>query len=314
MQSFKKVILLVIIILIISLAVNFDTGQKFNNNSFLLERIFAAGNEIYSSINRTASEVISDSGIDSIITNVEQRLPAGTKSEEITIHEVQPGENLHTIADKYEISVDTLAGANDIKNVNNIQIGDKLVILPTDGIEYTLSPGDDFQQIVDRFQVAAEKIKQINNITSAEDLQPGDYIILPDVLPSIRHDDDFDGTLTRPVEGRVSSPFGPRWGDHHDGIDYAVPTGTPVEAAAEGTITHTGYTSGYGHTVIIKHQEGFETLYAHLNSYHVSEGEYVREGQVIAASGNSGRSTGPHLHFEVRVNGTPVDPENYLTN
>jgi murein DD-endopeptidase MepM/ murein hydrolase activator NlpD len=123
------------------------------------------------------------------------------------------------------------------------------------------------------------------------------------------------GRLPWPINGEVSSPFGPRWGRHHDGIDIAAPMGTPVYAPADGVVVESRVASGYGWMIMIDHGNGLATLYGHSypNQVKVHVGDHVKKGQQITAVGNNGRSTGAHLHFEVRVNGTPVDPMQWLT-
>ncbi|MCM3174196.1 peptidoglycan DD-metalloendopeptidase family protein [Paenibacillus sp. MER 99-2] len=131
-----------------------------------------------------------------------------------------------------------------------------------------------------------------------------------------------NGIFSRPVSGgRISSPFGPRThpitgvvGKMHNGVDFAVPVGTSVHAASGGIVIMAEWYSGYGYTVIVDHGGGLWTLYGHLREggFKVSKGDTVSKGDVIAESGNTGNSTGPHLHFEVRDNGTAVNPMNYL--
>ncbi|PXW70682.1 murein DD-endopeptidase MepM/ murein hydrolase activator NlpD [Loktanella sp. PT4BL] len=111
---------------------------------------------------------------------------------------------------------------------------------------------------------------------------------------------------------RYTSGFGPRWGRLHAGTDFAGPIGTPIYATADGVITHAGWSSGYGRLIKIQHDFGIETRYAHLNAMDVRVGQRVSRGERIGAMGNSGRSTGPHLHYEVRVNGNPVNPMTYI--
>lgn len=126
------------------------------------------------------------------------------------------------------------------------------------------------------------------------------------------------GELIFPSEGEISSGFG--WRQHpilghlrfHAGIDFAGSYGSPIQAADRGTVILAGWYGGYGNTVIIDHGDGIATLYGHTSKLYVSEGQSVQLGQAIAAVGSSGLSTGPHLHFEVRKNGEPVDPMNYL--
>lgn len=119
-------------------------------------------------------------------------------------------------------------------------------------------------------------------------------------------------TLSWPVSGPVTSGFGPRWGRMHEGIDIAVSTGTPVRAAAAGTVIYVGWLGGYGNLVVVDHGGGLSTAYAHNSSFSVGQGATVGAGAAIALSGNTGNSSGPHVHFEVRVNGSAVDPLRYL--
>jgi murein DD-endopeptidase MepM/ murein hydrolase activator NlpD len=121
-----------------------------------------------------------------------------------------------------------------------------------------------------------------------------------------------NGLLAWPVSGPVTSGFGPRWGQMHEGIDIAVALGTPVRAAAAGTVIYTGWLGGYGNLVVVDHGGGLSTAYAHNSSIAASVGQTVAAGQVISYSGSTGHSSGPHVHFEVRVNGSAVDPLGYL--
>ena len=118
--------------------------------------------------------------------------------------------------------------------------------------------------------------------------------------------------LAWPVRAPVTSGFGPRWGRQHAGIDLGAAQGTPVKAAAGGRVKSASVQGGYGNIVVIRHANGTETAYAHLASYGVRAGDTVAAGQVIGRVGSTGHSTGPHLHFEVRVNGRPRDPIDYL--
>ena len=123
----------------------------------------------------------------------------------------------------------------------------------------------------------------------------------------------LESGLFYPLEGILSSPFGSRWGSVHEGIDIAVEEGTPVKAAECGTVSRVSENAGgYGKLIQIDHGYGVETVYAHLSEIQVSEGQSVSAGSVIGLSGNTGRSTGPHLHFEITSGGTPIDPLKYL--
>jgi murein DD-endopeptidase MepM/ murein hydrolase activator NlpD len=115
-----------------------------------------------------------------------------------------------------------------------------------------------------------------------------------------------------PVNGPVVSGYGMRWGRMHEGIDIAAGLGTPIRAAAAGTVIHAGWLGGYGNLVVLDHGDGLATAYAHASAILVSVGHTVAQGETLSLVGSTGNSTGPHLHFEVRVNGTAVDPLLYL--
>lgn len=144
--------------------------------------------------------------------------------------------------------------------------------------------------------------------------------VIEGVGSGVVNSDDSAIAFQRPVNGRISSQFGNRFhpidktAKFHGGMDIAVPTGTPVSSAADGTVSFAGRRGGYGNLVIIDHPDGRQTRYAHLSSLTVSAGDNVSMGQLIALSGSTGKSTGPHLHFEVRENGQVVDPRRILSN
>lgn len=120
--------------------------------------------------------------------------------------------------------------------------------------------------------------------------------------------------LIKPISGSVTSRFGSRWGSTHKGIDIGAPKGTPIKAAASGTVVSasTGYNGGYGNCVVISHGNGIETAYGHCSALYVKVGQKISQGQVVAGVGNTGRSFGNHLHFEIRINGVAQNPQNYL--
>jgi murein DD-endopeptidase MepM/ murein hydrolase activator NlpD len=120
------------------------------------------------------------------------------------------------------------------------------------------------------------------------------------------------GGLIWPVNGPIVSPFGMRWGRLHAGVDIAVPSGTPVHAAQSGRVIIAGSVGGYGNYICIAHGGSLSTCYGHNSSLGVSQGQSVKQGQVISSSGCTGHCFGPHVHFETRINGSPVDPMGYL--
>jgi murein DD-endopeptidase MepM/ murein hydrolase activator NlpD len=159
------------------------------------------------------------------------------------------------------------------------------------------------QQVAAQLRAAAARAAATAPSPSGETASGAPTSGVPTVAPS---------GLAWPVSGPITSPFGPRWGRMHEGIDFGVPSGTPIHAAAAGTVIYCGWMEGYGNLTVIDHGGGIGTAYGHQSSISVSCNQQVTQGQVIGAVGSTGHSTGPHLHFEVRVNGTPVDPLGYL--
>ena len=121
-----------------------------------------------------------------------------------------------------------------------------------------------------------------------------------------------DASINSPSRGSISSPFGTRWGKMHKGIDIAASFGANINAALDGTISYAGWESGYGNVIKIDHGKAVETTYAHCSVIVVKKGEAVKKGEKIGEVGSTGHSTGPHLHFEVRENGEPKNPQKYI--
>lgn len=153
----------------------------------------------------------------------------------------------------------------------------------------------------------AEELKRLAAEAERNKTEPED-IPTPEPLPP----PESVGGLGWPTNGIVTSGFGPRWGRMHNGLDIASGTGTAVYAAQGGTVVQSSAYGGYGNMVVIDHGGGFTTVYAHLSEYAVSSGQSVGRGTLIGAMGCSGSCTGPHLHFETRINGVPQDPLLYL--
>jgi murein DD-endopeptidase MepM/ murein hydrolase activator NlpD len=166
------------------------------------------------------------------------------------------------------------------------------------------------------------KLTDLSKLTSAEQAEAGEIDALQaasnNIAARIRAaqvgetSTPSSAGLIWPVSGPITSPFGWRWGRMHQGIDIGVPMGTPIKAAAAGTIIYCGWESGYGNLTVIDNGGNLATAYGHQSSIAVSCGEQVAQGQVIGYVGCTGHCTGPHLHFEVRINGSPVDPMGYL--
>ncbi len=203
-------------------------------------------------------------------------------------HTVESGQTLYRISKAYGLSVDELMAANGIEDPRELKVGQQLWV-----------PG-----------AAA-----VQSVTAADSPEPeAPNRTLPPAVPKGKRAvvGRKDGTLQWPVRGVLYARFGRKGKEPHDGIDLAAPANTPVKTAAEGTVLFAGEQKGYGLIVIVEHLRGLVTLYAHNRDVRVKGGQKVREGQVIATVGDSGATSGPHLHFEVRQDGHPVDPLEHL--
>ena len=266
----------------------------------------------------------------------------GTKEEKT--HTVQKGENFWVIANYYGISPYDLEDANPDVKPETLQIGQVIsLIVPkpligvrtvekasySENIDYdvvyedtgSLYKGETkvktngvYGERVVEAEIVRENGREVSRNILTEDVisEPSSQVVYQgtkDPPPRMG-----TGNLKKPVNGIVTSEFGAwRWGRKHTGIDLAVPVGTSVKAADGGVVTFSGYSSSYGYYVIIDHGGNISTLYAHNSQLLVSKGDQVYQGQQIALSGNTGTSTGPHVHFEVRVNGTATNPRNYVS-
>lgn len=241
-----------------------------------------------------------------------QKRPEPKLIEQIKVHKVKSGETLWDIAHKHELNIDTLIGANNISNMNSIKPGQEFKILPVKGIIYRVSPGESVGSIARKFGLSKETIMKDNNIKDPSKLKIDQNLILRGAKPEFSYQDRLDQKFMYPINTRITSYYGPRWGRMHEGIDFAAPMGSPIRAVSSGRVVYSGWATGYGYVVIVEHQRGLRTLYAHNSKLLVREGESVGKGEVISRSGNTGNSTGPHLHFEVQVNGRPENPLEYI--
>jgi len=232
--------------------------------------------------------------------------------DQVKVHKVRSGETLWDIAHKHGLNIDSLIGANNISNMNSIKPGQEFKILPVKGIIYRVSPGESVGSIARKFDLKTETIMQDNNIEDASSLKIDQKLILRGAKPEFSYQDRLDQKFMYPINTRITSYYGPRWGRIHEGLDFAAPMGSPIRAVSSGRVVYSGWATGYGYVVIVEHQKGLRTLYAHNSKLLVSVGESVGKGEVISRSGNTGNSTGPHLHFEVQVNGRPENPLDYI--
>lgn len=229
---------------------------------------------------------------------------------EISTYTVREGDTLSQIATMFGVSGSTILWANDIKNANLIKPGMTLVILPISGVRHTVGKGDTLASIVKKYTGDLNEVLAYNDITEG-DLTVGSIIVIPNGVVPVPVT-----PKAKPKSGVIASGSGSSGFMHpvpgsrrtqgihgYNGVDLAAPVGTPVRAAAAGTVVvsrPSGYNGGYGQYIVIKHANGVQTLYAHLSQNNVGVGESVGAGENIGLVGNTGRSTGPHTHFEVR--------------
>lgn len=241
-----------------------------------------------------------------------------TSGEPIS-YTVKSGDTLSEISKNNNIKIGTLISFNKISDVRRLQVGMELKIPEFDGVPYEVKAGDSLSAVSKKFNISLNSILDANDLDT-DILQPGDVLFIPGAAMN-----DFDykkamGTLfIYPTRGRLSSAFGyradPFTGKRrfHNGIDLANASGTRISATMSGRVADVGdRPSGYGKYVIIKHANGYQSLYGHLSRITVREGQYISQGEKIGEMGNTGRSTGPHLHFSVYKNNSPVNPLTYL--
>lgn len=242
--------------------------------------------------------------------------PAGTASDlddvvngEISLYVVRKGDSLAQIAKMFDISVNTIVWANNLDKGAALKEGQTLIILPITGVKYTVKKNDTIKGIVAKYKADLNEVLQFNDLSVNSVLKEGDTILIPDAeqttstaAPAVKGStrDTALAYFTRPITTGHKSQ-----GIHgHNGVDLAAPVGTPIYAAASGKViasmVNGAWNGGYGNYVIISHSNGMQTMYAHNLTNYVKVGDTVKKGDLIAKIGMTGKTTGPHVHFEVR--------------
>jgi LysM repeat protein len=233
---------------------------------------------------------------------------------EIRVYTVREGDSLSQIAEMFGVTTNTIMWANDLSRATAIQPGDTLVILPIVGVQHVVKSGDTISTIAKKYEGDTEEILAYNQLTSADEISVGDTLIIPGgamhsapvrVAASAQPvrvsgaSSASSASFSHPAPGSVKTQ-----GIHgYNAVDLASGYATPIRAAAAGEVIvskSSGWNGGYGQYIVIRHANGTQTLYSHLMRNDVGVGAYVAQGEVIGGMGSTGKSTGTHLHFEVR--------------
>lgn len=245
-----------------------------------------------------------------------------TRSQKtIQTYVVKKGDTISTIAKKFGLSVNTILWENKLSLNSYIRPGDKLTILPVDGITYTIRSGDTISSIANRYGSTVNKILAYNNLTSAHKIKVNQKIIIPDgklgrtpitptkTIRSYKKPTSHGSKFVWPsVSKRITQYY--HW--RHHAIDIGAKLGSPIYAIQGGRVERAGWSRGYGYNIVINHGNGVKSLYAHASKLYVKRGQQVKQGQIIGAVGSTGWSTGPHIHLEIRINNKKVNPLGYF--
>jgi murein DD-endopeptidase MepM/ murein hydrolase activator NlpD len=255
-------------------------------------------------------------------------VPEERKRNETIKYTVQEGDTLFSIGQRYKISVDAIRYINNLADADTISIGQTLNIPPITGIIHKVKKGDSLSTISKLYDVPSQAIADFNYLTDLASLQVGSELVIPDAkipqvaqapssgtaLEQVQFETGFKkGWCRWPTTSRIVTQY---FSWYHSGLDVATSWFSampPIFACAGGRVVRAGWDpTGYGIMVIVDHGNGYQTLYAHLSKLRVSYGDYVKQGDQVGVMGNTGRSTGPHLHFEVRKGSAKQNPLNHV--
>jgi murein DD-endopeptidase MepM/ murein hydrolase activator NlpD len=245
-------------------------------------------------------------------------LPPAPVTLEMSTYTVRPGDSLAAIAKRFGLNIDTIISANGISSSSSVRSGAQLRIPNINGLVYKVRSGDSLAAVAKRFKLDTTKIVDANDLGSSR-LIIGQSLFIPGArLPESAVRQALGPKIVWPARGPLSSYFGYRPDPFtgirrfHAGIDVVMDPGTPVRAAMAGRVSDVGYNANYGNYIILNHADGFQTLYGHLTSASVREGASIDQAAIIGFSGNTGYSTGPHLHFGLFKRSLALNPLKYL--
>lgn len=240
------------------------------------------------------------------------------RNDKISTYVVQEGDTISQIAEMFQVSTNTIRWGNDIDAKGVIRPGQRLVILPINGVRYTVEKGDTLSSIAKEYNGDSDEILRFNELVDFSSVAVGDVIVIPNgevkapKAQPVTSGGSYASAQTssgsyfiNPVPGAVITQYL----HGYNAIDLGARTGTAILAAASGEVIVSkqgGWNGGYGNYIVIRHTNGTQTLYSHNSGNEVYVGQYVEQGQVIGYVGQTGQATGPHLHFEVRGAGNPL--------
>lgn len=282
-------------------------SQNIALPSPLLSAEFSQKDTSLNVITVAGSALFADVGPSGGLANVNSN---GYDNGQISIYVVREGDTFSSIAKMFDVSINTVLWANNLSSDTKLQIGQTLVILPISGVQYTVSSGDTIVSIAKKFKSDSDEIRSYNGILG-DKIDVGLAIIIPDGISSMpapalsqrlraASGPSYDGYYAPPLPAGYQKTQGLHG---YNGVDLALYRGAPVFSSAGGQVIvarASGYNGGYGKYVVVAHSNGTQTLYGHLDSVAVKEGDVMASGQLLGTVGSTGRSTGPHLHFEVR--------------
>ena len=239
--------------------------------------------------------------------------------DNLQAYQIRSGDTLWDISNKYNTSVANLMSINRLDKDSVLDIGKTIKVPGQKGAVHVVASGETMWAIASHYKISVDNIVVANRDKDPNSLNIGDRLVIPASDRSWAAKSSLEpsrnlsiSSMIWPVVGTITSSFGWRSSGFHHGLDIAVKKGTPICAAAAGTVSFVGYNSIYGWMVIINHPDGKKTVYAHTKNIYVSNKQKVYRGEKIATVGTSGNTTGPHLHFEVRYKDKTYNPLRYL--
>lgn len=292
--------------------------------------------EVFNSSKFVNSQEISPDYVSNVTDIIPQKetavttIPESRKQAEAFTYTVQPGDTLSSIGNKFKISTDAIKYVNSLTDSSILSVGKELTIPPVTGLIHKVARGDTLASISKKYEVAPQAIADFNYILDTTNLAVGTELVVPDakvpqpvVVPS------YNQGIITPTTFAPAPNVGSNWciwpttariitqyfALYHNGLDIAVSGAVmpPIYACGSGSVTRSGWDPfGLGLHVVIDHGNGYQTVYGHMSRLDVSYGQGVSQGQVIGVMGNTGRSTGPHVHFMVKYNGAAQNPLSYI--